>query len=112
MLTIYFFFKQKTAYEIWRDWSSDVCSSDLGMSTPASRSSSYSSSLNTHTARSGPPWYLRLRWRSPSMPPAGTRANITGKIGRASGRERGEISVGAGALKKKVDGLLHQSSPT
>src|SRR3712207_3063672 len=25
----FFFFKQKTAYEIWRDWSSDVCSSDL-----------------------------------------------------------------------------------
>src|SRR5690606_40069776 len=24
-----FFFKQKTAYEISRDWSSDVCSSDL-----------------------------------------------------------------------------------
>src|SRR3712207_5913544 len=24
-----FFFKQKTAYEILRDWSSDVCSSDL-----------------------------------------------------------------------------------
>src|SRR3712207_8684450 len=24
-----FFVKQKTAYEIWRDWSSDVCSSDL-----------------------------------------------------------------------------------
>src|SRR3712207_2381464 len=26
---LFFFFKQKTAYEIWRDWSSDVCSSDL-----------------------------------------------------------------------------------
>ena len=27
----FFFFKQKTAYEIVsRDWSSDVCSSDLG----------------------------------------------------------------------------------
>ena len=27
---IFFFFKQKTAYEIVsRDWSSDVCSSDL-----------------------------------------------------------------------------------
>ena len=27
-----FFFKQKTAYEIVsRDWSSDVCSSDLGI---------------------------------------------------------------------------------
>src|SRR5256885_9814483 len=25
-----FFFKQKTAYEIQGDWSSDVCSSDLG----------------------------------------------------------------------------------
>src|ERR1043165_5709835 len=29
---IFFFFKQKTAYEIRpRDWSSDVCSSDLGL---------------------------------------------------------------------------------
>ena len=28
----FFFFKQKTAYEIYQcDWSSDVCSSDLGM---------------------------------------------------------------------------------
>src|SRR5213075_2046606 len=28
---VFFFFKQKTAYEITRrDWSSDVCSSDLG----------------------------------------------------------------------------------
>ena len=27
----FFFFKQKTAYEIYQcDWSSDVCSSDLG----------------------------------------------------------------------------------
>src|SRR5213075_3460270 len=30
MLIFFFFFKQKTAYEITRrDWSSDVCSSDL-----------------------------------------------------------------------------------
>ena len=30
MLFVFFFFKQKTAYEIVsRDWSSDVCSSDL-----------------------------------------------------------------------------------
>src|SRR3712207_5490619 len=28
-ILFFFFFKQKTAYEIWRDWSSDVCSSDL-----------------------------------------------------------------------------------
>src|SRR5712691_12009047 len=30
LLTFFFFFKQKTAYEIDCDWSSDVCSSDLG----------------------------------------------------------------------------------
>ena len=30
VVIIFFFFKQKTAYEIVsRDWSSDVCSSDL-----------------------------------------------------------------------------------
>ena len=30
MLFFFFFFKQKTAYEIYQcDWSSDVCSSDL-----------------------------------------------------------------------------------
>src|SRR5213594_4682658 len=33
---VFFFFKQKTAYEISvRDWSSDVCSSDLGRPPPA-----------------------------------------------------------------------------
>src|SRR5438477_2117354 len=30
ILTFFFFFKQKTAYEMTCDWSSDVCSSDLG----------------------------------------------------------------------------------
>ena len=30
VVVIFFFFKQKTAYEMCgRDWSSDVCSSDL-----------------------------------------------------------------------------------
>ena len=30
LVGIFFFFKQKTAYEIYQcDWSSDVCSSDL-----------------------------------------------------------------------------------
>ena len=36
----FFFFKQKTAYEIVsRDWSSDVCSSDLGFSVADSNQS-------------------------------------------------------------------------
>src|ERR1044071_6795668 len=35
MFVFFFFFKQKTAYEIsTRDWSSDVCSSDLGHPWP------------------------------------------------------------------------------
>src|SRR6059036_3894839 len=34
-LLVFFFFKQKTAYEItYGDWSSDVCSSDLTRSPP------------------------------------------------------------------------------
>ena len=33
-MLVFFFFKQKTAYEIKEcDWSSDVCSSDLGTSS-------------------------------------------------------------------------------
>src|SRR3546814_3615649 len=33
-MELFFFFKQKTAYEMHiSDWSSDVCSSDLGVST-------------------------------------------------------------------------------
>src|SRR5213075_957370 len=40
----FFFFKQKTAYEITRrDWSSDVCSSDLPM--PSNRSGAKPSSI-------------------------------------------------------------------
>src|SRR3546814_3097133 len=36
LLVFFFFFKQKTAYEMRiSDWSSDVCSSDLSLPTPA-----------------------------------------------------------------------------
>ena len=36
MFFFFFFFKQKTAYEIGTgDWSSDVCSSDLGLFSSA-----------------------------------------------------------------------------
>src|SRR3546814_8944724 len=45
---VFFFFKQKTAYEMRiSDWSSDVCSSDLvrGFSTPTGRIEFYSEAL-------------------------------------------------------------------
>ena len=35
LFVCFFFFKQKTAYEMCgRDWSSDVCSSDLTLAMP------------------------------------------------------------------------------
>ena len=39
VLRLFFFFKQKTAYEMCgRDWSSDVCSSDLSVTKLLARS--------------------------------------------------------------------------
>src|SRR5213596_3897410 len=54
MVLFFFFFKQKTAYEIRPcDWSSDVCSSDLN---PAARS-----------------WWTRARSPSATSPRPGSR---------------------------------------
>src|SRR3546814_19597404 len=116
-LCVFFFFKQKTAYEMRiSDWSSDVCSSDL----PA---------LHKLAARGWLAETHRMHCLSPagkeklqelagvrrtgvedfvsSLAPEESRtlATALGEDGRASCRERGgryvEISVGAGALKKK-----------
>ena len=52
----FFFFKQKTAYEMCgRDWSSDVCSSDLTLSLPPSPSLHPSPSLSPSLSLSLPP---------------------------------------------------------
>src|ERR1043165_10055619 len=80
----FFFLKQKRAYEIRpRDWSSDVCSSDLRRCTPAGR-------------RTAP---RRRRCR--------TARGRCWEVGRAAGRGRGENSGGGRSLKKKrrKDGL-------
>src|SRR5213076_3558257 len=78
---LFFFFKQKTAYEmVGSDWSSDVCSSDLRPRSAAD-------------ARRAP----HRAW-----------ASARDEIGRASCRERVlptvEISVVAVSLKKKKKG--------
>src|SRR3546814_20117855 len=50
MLSVFFFFKQKTAYEMRiSDWSSDVCSSDL-------RLSDYSNTGTSTTWKAGGTW--------------------------------------------------------
>src|SRR3546814_10088449 len=74
---MFFFFKQKTAYEMRiSDWSSDVCSSDLGggaLHRPRPR-------RNDADLR-GTRRFARLR-------PGGDSARRADEIGRASCRER------------------------
>src|SRR3712207_8871008 len=105
-------FKQKTAYEILRDWSSDVCSSDLAM--PAS-----SATQAVHGRQSG----RRERGGGTPGGSSGCSRNEGGgtesgtvdiaadregygagatQIGRASCRERVEFSVVARFFKKKL----------
>src|SRR3546814_19307112 len=76
---VFFFFKQKTAYEMRiSDWSSDVCSSDLGSAQRFELSS---------------PW--RRRASSPSSQPSPSRERSAAS--RRSGRGVStDIIVGAG----------------
>src|SRR3712207_8896049 len=84
VLSNYFFFssrKRHTTY--WRDWSSDVFSSDLRSRGP-----------------------VEARGRSDALRQADrrgrARAQLRAEIGRASCRERVQISVVAVSLKKKI----------
>src|SRR3546814_3046715 len=83
----FFFFKQKTAYEMRiSDWSSDVCSSDLGRrrpvggGLPAVPARLWSDGAATRPRSRGltPAWQARPR-------PASVRRD---ELGRASCRER------------------------
>src|SRR5437660_291551 len=84
-----FFFSSRRRHTRWpRDWSSDVCSSDLYVPSPgwwrfAMRSALASTTRIANRHHPGEGTYAPLR-RRPN------------KIGRASCRERGEISVGGG----------------
>src|SRR3712207_8522798 len=103
MLTIitdvFFFSSRRRHTRYWRDWSSDVCSSDLG-------------GADACQGDSGGPLMVRQfgAWRLAAVISAGrgcaeprhygVYADL-GKIGRASCRGRVEISVVAVSLKKK-----------
>src|SRR3546814_1930728 len=87
----FFFFKQKTAYEMRiSDWSSDVCSSDLLKWT--SYSVAYSVSMSERVKNSGAPCGPSVTASSQHVCIAGTcsagTAPATPEIGRASCRER------------------------
>src|SRR5690625_6561989 len=92
----FFFFSSRRRHTRWpRDWSSDVCSSDL--------TSRYSSMPHLPPSRPRPEYFT---------PPNGTCAAEGmpslmptmpySKIGRAACRERVWIQEGAGALKHEV----------
>src|SRR3546814_1165508 len=99
----FFFFEQKTAYEVRiSDWSSDVCSSDLGCIDASSANICYP--CNCLGSMSGRPSGNELgdNGFGAIMDLNGMAAVITGgesgigaasaiqiEIGRASGRERG-----------------------
>src|SRR3546814_1646433 len=83
----FFFFKQKTAYEMRiSDWSSDVCSSDLTAGWHADQPG----------AEHEPPLLCRYRFR-PAAAPAGRWPNIAGPCagnGRDGCRRSEERRVG------------------
>src|SRR5262249_57283067 len=86
-LFFFFFSSRRRHTRLVSDWSSDVCSSDL--------------SLRAQSALDRAPEVVRPNERpgrvaDPPAQPEGVR-----EIGRASCRERVEISVGAVSLKKK-----------
>src|SRR5690625_7279914 len=87
---LFFFFSSRRRHTRWpRDWSSDVCSSDLSMVLRGFIKVIIHGFSPCHGLE-------RLCQKHHSrIPPA--------KIGRASCRERVSISVGAGSVKKKKE---------
>src|SRR3712207_8770194 len=94
---IFFFSSRRRHTRYWRDWSSDVCSSDLILTA-------------VQAEAAGRPVLVKI---APDLSDENVDAvadlaldlglaGIIAKIGRASCRERVEISVGAVSLKKKA----------
>src|SRR3546814_11218095 len=105
-----FFFKQKTAYEMRiSDWSSDVCSSDLGWSVPREARQAALQGLEPDLRAALELAAERIRaYHAGQKPEDRDETDAAGvrKIGRASCRERGcqyvAIAVVGVSLKKKT----------
>src|SRR3546814_18975184 len=110
----FFFFKQKTAYEMRiTDWSSDVCSSDLD--PRLYDADQRAEALGVYGAADHAPAFIAAL--APTSPAASVGIGV-GKIGRASCRERvcqyGYISGVAVSLTKNIHSkhCLHANSHT
>src|SRR3712207_9035968 len=97
-----FFFSSRRRHTIyWRDWSSDVCSSDLVVLALRRDYLPTEPVLEldaTFGPADGDPLSFVVLGDSTA---AGGGAGGAGEIGRASGRGRVQISVGAVSVKKK-----------
>src|SRR3546814_6156488 len=118
MFSIFFFFKQKTAYEMRiSDWSSDVCSSDLGGEahsigvTLGSSSIEAIGDLPDVEAAMGSPSMTRPRPVWPRRPLEVTR--LTAAVGAAGGgsgrrghsvRRQNQLAPPESTLQMKVIG--------
>src|SRR3546814_5681900 len=91
-LYVYFFFKQKTAYELRiSDWSSDVCSSDLSISDNAlTRSYKVDGNMFSMNSPTGESYSAKMDGSEAPYngDPGTTTVSVKKQIGRASCRER------------------------
>src|SRR3546814_3255097 len=96
----FFFFKQKTAYEMRiSDWSSDVCSSDLAADRAAA-------AVEEHDAHARRPCQRgQLHLGELQRPARGHQAAVLGAVGVA---EHHRLPVAAGAQVGAIDGVVEQ----
>src|SRR2546426_12191032 len=99
-MKVFFFSSRRRHTRLQGDWSSDVCSSDLrGAAAVGARVDRPPASRRLRRRRYGAARVLLSRSH-------GDDVSHVGEIGRASCRERGEISVGGGSLKKKKNIII------
>src|SRR3546814_5723907 len=98
MLVLFLFFKQKTAYELRiSDWSSDVCSSDLGCVRPPH-------ARPRHAAGDGPQPRVHgaRRGRDPRALDADQVQPVGGAV-RADDRQQRRAAAGEGRMSAPVE---------
>src|SRR2546429_2713950 len=99
---VFFFSSRRRHTRCSRDWSSDVCSSDL-VSPDSSFNTAVSFATNTNWQGYGGETTMSYLTQMVGLTVQNFASAASGRpeIGRASCRERGEISVVAVSLKKK-----------
>src|SRR3712207_9531241 len=108
-MNVFFFFSSRRRHtRYWRDWSSDVCSSDLDAPKIAETARPGKAFPPQIDAPGGPPLHSPVHLRDGFLSER-TNGKSWLKIGRASCRERVEISVGAGYLSKNMRVTRHKT---